>query len=156
MSIDGFLVSNVIVNGRTLHEVDHLLVTPSGQAYIMEYKNYKGTWTGGINSQWVCTGLDSSERVITAKPVNAMLQCRRYISDVIRRLASGYPEFQFSKACLVIAPDQAHLEGVSGCDSNLMNVSQLPGFIQRMEVRREGRPRIDLDAEILKRAFYLA
>jgi len=80
---------------------------------------------------------------------------RPYIGDVLRRLGSAYPEVQFSKACLVVAPDQAHLEGVSGCDANLMNVSMLPGFIQRMEVRREARPRIDLDPERLKRAFFL-
>ena len=38
-----------------------------------------------------------------------MLQCRRYIGDVLRRLGSAYPEVQFSKACLVVAPDQAYL-----------------------------------------------
>jgi hypothetical protein len=156
MAMEGYLISNVILDGRTLHEIDHLLVTPSGQAYIIECKNYKGTWTGGINSQWLCTAPDGSERVIAAKPVNPMLQCRRYIGDVLRRLGSAYPEFQFSKACLVVAPDQAHLEGVSGCDANLMNVSMLPGFIQRMEDRREARPQIDLDPEQLKRAFFLS
>jgi hypothetical protein len=85
-----------------------------------------------------------------------MLQCRRYIGDVIRRLSSQYPDFQFSKACLVVAPDDAHLDGVSGCSPNLMNVSNLPGFIQRMEERRVERPRVDLDADTLKRAFYLS
>jgi|GEM_PF-6288895 molecular chaperone DnaK (HSP70) len=156
MSMEGYLISNVILDGRTLYEVDHLLVTPSGQAYIIECKNYKGTWTGGINSQWICTGPDGSERIINAKPVNPMLQCRRYIGDVLRRLGSAYPEYQFSKACLVIAPDQAHLEGVSGCDSNLMNVSRLPGFVQRMEERRQSRPCLELNPDRLKDAFYLS
>lgn len=156
MPMEGYLISNIILDGRSLHEVDHLLVTPSGQAYIMECKNYKGTWTGGINSQWICTGADLAERTIAAKPVNPMLQCRRYISDVMRRLASQYPDHQFSKACLVIGPDEAHLDGVSGCGPNLMNVSSLPGFVQRMEARRVDRPRVDLDAETLKRAFYLS
>lgn len=155
MLMEGYLISNIILDGRSLHEVDHLLVTPSGQAYIMECKNYKGTWTGGINSQWICTGHDLTERIIAAKPVNPMLQCRRYIGDVMRRLASQYPDYQFSKACLVIGPDEAHLDGVSGCGPNLLNVSNLPGFIQRMEERRVDRPRVDLDAETLKRAFYL-
>lgn len=156
MNMEGYLISNVILDARTLHEVDHLLVTPSGQAYIMECKNYRGTWTGGINSQWICTAPDGSERIIVARPVNPMLQCRRYIGDVMRRLGSQYPDYQFSKACLVVAPDDAHLDGVSGCSANLMNASNLPGFILRMEQRRQGRPRVDLDADRLKRAFYLS
>lgn len=154
MTMEGYLISNVIL-GQHLHEVDHLLITPSGQSYIMECKNYRGTWTGGINSQWVCTAPDGSERVIAARPVNPMLQCRRYIGDVLRRLASEYAEFQFSKACLVIAPDQAHLDGVSGCGTNLLNVSALPAFITAMETRRQERPRIDLDPQLLRKAFYL-
>ena len=155
MPIEGYLISNIIVDGRSLHEVDHLLITPSGQVYIIECKNYKGTWSGGINCAWICTGPDLVEREIAARPVNPMLQCRRYIGDVMRRLASQYPDYQFSKACLVVGPDEAHLDGVSGCGTNLMNVSNLPGFIQRMEERRTDRPRVDLDAETLKRAFYL-
>ena len=122
----------------------------------MECKNYRGTWTGGINSQWLCTAPDCTERVIAARPVNPMLQCRRYISDVLRRLSTQYPEFQFSKACLVIAPDQAHLDGVSGCGPNLMTVSALPGFVATMEERRKDRPRVDLVPERLRQAFYLA
>ena len=51
MNMEGYLISNVIL-GQHLHEVDHLLITTSGEAYIMECKNYRGTWTGGINSQW--------------------------------------------------------------------------------------------------------
>jgi len=154
--IEGYLISNIIVDGRSLHEVDHLLITPSGQVYIIECKNYKGTWSGGINCGWICTGPDLVERDILARPVNPMLQCRRYIGDVMRRLASQYPEYQFSKACLVIGPDEAHLDGVSGCGTNLLNVSNLPGFIQRMEERRVDRPLVELDAETLKRAFYLS
>lgn len=154
--MEGYLISNIILDGRSLHEIDHLLVTPSGQAYIIECKNYKGTWTGGINSQWICTGQDLTEHTIAAKPVNPMRQCRRYISDVISRLASQYPDYRFSKACLVIGPDDAQLSGVSGCGPNLMNVSNLPAFIQRMEERRINRPRVQLDAETLKRAFYLS
>lgn len=156
MRMEGYLISNIIINGRSLHEVDHLLVFPSGQVYIIECKNYKGTWSGGINSQWICTGADLVERVIAAKPVNPMLQCRRYIGDVMKRLSSQYPEHQFSKACLVVAPDDAQLDGVSGCDTNLLNVTHLPGFIQRMEQRRVDRPRVELDADTLKRAFYLS
>jgi len=155
MSMEGYLISNIIL-GQHLHEVDHLLITPTGEAYIMECKNYRGTWTGGINSQWICTAPDGSERVIAARPVNPMLQCRRYIGDVLRRLGTQYPEVQFSKACLVIAPDQAHLDGVSGCGPNLMNVSSLPGFINAMETRRQERPRVELDPERLRKAFYLA
>jgi len=154
MQLDGFLISNVIL-GHHLHEADHLLITTSGQVYIMECKNYSGTWSGGINSQWICTAPDGNERVINAKPVNPMLQCRRYIGDVLRRIGSQYPDHQFSKACLVIAPDHAHLNGISGCGDNLMNVSALPGFVQRMEERRRDRPVINLDADKLKRAFYL-
>ncbi len=154
MPMEGYLISNVIL-GQHLHEVDHLLITPSGEVYIMECKNYRGTWTGGINSQWVCTAPDGSERVIAARPVNPMLQCRRYIGDVLRRLSSEYADFQFSKACLVIAPDQAHLDGVSGCGTNLLNVSALPAFITGMEARRQERPRVDLDPELLRKAFYL-
>ncbi len=154
MRMEGYLISNVIL-GQHLHEVDHLLITPSAEAYIMECKNYRGTWTGGINSPWVCTAPDGSERVIAARPVNPMLQCRRYIGDVLRRLATEYPEVQFSKACLVIAPDQAHLDGVSGCGSNLMTASALPAFIRAMESRRADRPRVDLDPERLRKAFYL-
>jgi hypothetical protein len=156
MPIEGYLISNIIVDGRSLHEVDHLLMTPSGQVYIIECKNYRGTWSGGINCGWICTGPDMVDRAILAKPVNPMLQCRRYIGDVMRRLSSQYPTQQFSKACLVVGPDEAHLDGVSGCDTNLLNVSNLPGFIQRMEERRVDRPRMDLDAETLKRAFYLS
>ena len=155
MNMEGYLISNVIL-GQHLHEVDHLLITPSGEAYIMECKNYRGTWTGGINSQWVCTAPDGSERVIAARPVNPMLQCRRYIGDVLRRLSSEYADFQFSKACLVIAPDQAHLDGVSGCGTNLLNVSALPAFITSMEIRRQDRPKVDLDPHLLRKAFYLA
>lgn len=155
MNLGGFLISNVVL-GHTLHEVDQLLLTYSGQVYIMECKNYSGTWSGGINSQWICTGPDGVERVINAKPVNPMLQCRRYISDVLKRLSSEYPDYQFSKACLVIAPDFAHLDGVSGCGSNIMAVSNLPGFITTMETRRENRPRVELTADQLKKAFYLA
>lgn len=154
MAVEGYLISNVIL-GHHLHEVDHLLITPSGEAYIMECKNYRGTWTGGINSQWICTAPDGSERVIAARPVNPMLQCRRYIGDVLRRLASEYADVQFSKACLVIAPDHTHLDGVSGCGSNLLNVSALPAFVSAMEVRRQERPRIELDPERLRKAFYL-
>jgi molecular chaperone DnaK (HSP70) len=154
MPMEGYLISNVIL-GQHLHEVDHLLITPSGEAYIMECKNYRGTWSGGINSQWLCTAPDGSERVIAARPVNPMLQCRRYIGDVLRRLASEYPDVQFSKACLVIAPDQAHLDGVSGCGTNLLNVSALPAFIAAMEARRLERPRVQLDPERLRKAFYL-
>ncbi len=154
MAMEGYLISNVIL-GHHLHEVDHLLITPSGEAYIMECKNYSGTWTGGINSQWICTAPDGSERVIAARPVNPMLQCRRYIGDVLRRLSTEYPDVQFSKACLVIAPDHAHLDGVSGCGPNLMNVSALPAFITAMEARRQERPRIDLDPQRLRKAFYL-
>ena len=155
MNLEGYLISNVIL-GQHLLEVDHLLLTPSGEVYIMECKNYRGTWTGGINSQWLCTAPDCTERVIAARPVNPMLQCRRYISDVLRRLSTQYPEFQFSKACLVIAPDQAHLDGVSGCGPNLMTVSALPGFVATMEERRKDRPRVDLVPERLRQAFYLA
>lgn len=155
MAMEGYLVSNVIL-GQHLHEVDHLLITPSAEAYIIECKNYRGTWTGGINSQWICTAPDGSERVIAARPVNPMLQCRRYIGDVLRRLATQYPDIQFSKACLVVAPDQAHLDGVSGCGPNLMNVSALPGFISAMEARRQERPKVALDPELLRKAFYLA
>ena len=154
MPMEGYLISNVIL-GQHLHEVDHLLITPSAEAYIMECKNYRGTWSGGINSQWICTAPDGSERVIAARPVNPMLQCRRYIGDVLRRLSSEYADIQFSKACLVIAPDQAHLEGVSGCGTNIINVSALPAFITAMEARREERPRVDLDPERLRKAFYL-
>ena len=154
MSTEGYLISNVIL-GQNLHEVDHLLITPSAEAYIIECKNYRGTWSGGINSQWICTAPDGSERVIAAKPVNPMLQCRRYIGDVMRRLTSVYGDIQFSKACLVVAPDQAHLDGVSGCGPNLMSVSALPAFITAMETRRQDRPRIDLNPELLRRAFYL-
>jgi hypothetical protein len=74
----------------------------------------------------------------------------------MKRLGSQYPEHQFSKACLVVAPDDALIDGVSGCDTNLLNVSKLPGFIQRMEQRRVDRPRVKLDADTLKRAFYLS
>jgi molecular chaperone DnaK (HSP70) len=154
MQLEGFLISNVIL-GHHLHEADHLLFTTSGQIYIMECKNYSGTWSGGINSQWICTAPDGSERVINAKPVNPMLQCRRYIGDVLRRIGSQYPECQFRKACLVIAPDHAHLDGISGCGDNLMNVSSLPGFVQRMEERSRDRPVVNLEVEKLKRAFYL-
>jgi hypothetical protein len=154
MAMEGYLISNIIL-GHHLHEVDHLLITPSGEAYIMECKNYRGTWTGGINSQWICTAPDGNERIITARPVNPMLQCRRYIGDVLRRLSTEYPDVQFSKACLVVAPDQAHLDGVSGCGPNLLNVSALPAFITGMEARRQERPRVDLDPELLRKAFYL-
>jgi hypothetical protein len=154
MSMEGYLISNIIL-GQHLHEVDHLLITPSGEAYIMECKNYRGTWTGGINSEWICTAPDGSERIIAARPVNPMLQCRRYIGDVLRRLGSQYPDIQFSRACVVIAPDLAHLDGVSGCGPNLMNVSSLPGFISGMESRRQERPKIELDPERLRKAFYL-
>lgn len=154
MNMEGYLISNVIL-GQHLLEVDHLLITPSAEAYIIECKNYRGTWSGGINCQWLCTAPDGSERVITAKPVNPMLQCRRYIGDVLRRLATQYSEVQFSRACLVVAPDQAHLEGVSGCGPNLMNVSALPAFVRSMEERRQDRPRLELDPDRLRTAFFL-
>jgi hypothetical protein len=155
MNLEGFLISNVLLGSR-MHEVDHLLFTTSGEVYIMECKNYSGTWTGGINSQWICTAPDATERVITARPVNPMLQCRRNISEVMNRISTQYPDYQFSKACLVVAPDQAHLAGVSGCGDNLVNASALPAFISAMEARRQGRTRIALDAEKLKKAFYLS
>lgn len=155
MNLEGFLISNVLLGSR-MHEVDHLLLTTSGEVYIMECKNYSGTWTGGINSQWICTAPDATERVITARPVNPMLQCRRNISEVMNRISTQYPDYQFSKACLVVAPDHAHLDGVSGCGDNLVNASALPAFISAMEARREARSRIALDAEKLKKAFYLS
>lgn len=155
VNLGGFLISNVIL-GHHLHEVDHLLFSNSGQIYIIESKNYKGTWSGGINSVWICTGPDGVERTITARPVNPMLQCRRYISDVMRRVQDQYPDVTFSKACLVVAPDGAELAGISGCGNNLMNVSSLPAFIAAMEQRRQERPRIDLAPERLRQAFYLA
>ena len=43
MSIEGYLISNVILDGRTLYEVDHLLITPSGQAYIIGMRSGDGT-----------------------------------------------------------------------------------------------------------------
>ena len=155
LPMSGYLISNVIL-GQHLHEVDHLLITPSAEIYIIECKNYKGTWTGGINSQWTCTSADGSERTIAARPTNPMLQCRRNISDVLRRIGSEYGDINFSKACLVVAPDQAQLNGVSGCGPNLMNVSALPAFIQSMEERRQDRPTVELDADRLRKAFYLA
>jgi hypothetical protein len=133
-----------------------LLITPSAEVYIIECKNYRGTWSGGINSQWTCTAADGSERTIAARPVNPMLQCRRNISDVLRRVISEYPDVLFSKACLVVAPDQAHLDGVSGCGPNLMKVSALPAFISAMEEKRNDRPRVELDPQRLRKAFYLA
>lgn len=154
MPIEGYLISNVIL-GQHLHEVDHLLITPSGEIYIIECKNYRGTWSGGINSEWSCTTPDGGERMIAARPVNPMLQCRRNISDVLRRIGSEYTDTVFSKACLVVAPDQAQLNGVSGCGTNLMNVSALPAFINAMETRRQERPRVALDANRLRKAFYL-
>ena len=54
-----------------------------------------------------------------------------------------------------MAPDQAQLNGVSGCGTNLMNVSALPAFINAMETRRQERPRVALDANRLRKAFYL-
>lgn len=155
MNLNGFLISNVIL-GPHLHEVDHLLFSDSGQIYIIECKNYRGTWTGGINSEWSCLGADGSERTIHAKPVNPMLQCRRYIGDVLHRIGSQYPHITFSKACLVIAPDGAELNGISGCGNNLMNVSALPGFVSAMEQHRASRPRIELDAPKFRKAFYLS
>lgn len=155
MPMEGYLISNVIIN-QHLHEVDHLLITPSAEIYIIECKNYRGTWSGGINSQWTCTATDGSERTIAARPVNPMLQCRRNISDVLRRVISEYPDVLFSKACLVVAPDQAHLDGVSGCGPNLMKVSALPAFISAMEEKRNDRPRVELDPQRLRKAFYLA
>lgn len=154
INLSGFLISNVIL-GHHLHEVDHLLFSDSGQIYIIECKNYNGYWSGGINSSWSCTASDGVERAINARPVNPMLQCRRNISDVIRRITSEYPGVRFSKACLVVAPDGAELAGVSGCGSNLMNVSKLPAFIASMESRRAGFPSVGLTASKLRKAFYL-
>ena len=84
-----------------------------------------------------------------------MLQCRKYIGGVLRRIRSEYPDYEFSKACLVVAPDHAEIRGISGVGANLMRAMELPHFIAGMEKRRANRQQVPLNPNKLKKAFYL-
>ncbi|MDV3002412.1 MAG: hypothetical protein N5P05_004067 (plasmid) [Chroococcopsis gigantea SAG 12.99] len=88
-------------------EIDAVLILDNGLIICIEAKNYKGTWTGGLNGEWRSD--DKSISCPNSSP-NPLRQVEKCCYTVKNRLEQWFPKKDLFVRAIVLAPDGATLK----------------------------------------------
>jgi len=137
LSMKGWLITGATVPG-TPWKPDHILILANGVIFVIEDKNYTGTWLGSENGPWSCDG----RRIMcgTTKGIeddNPLREVEKSFYAVLRKSeVLGIP--QAFGVATVVAPSNSNIDQVTLLKGHkLIKLDALYGLLDWASVRQE-------------------